>query len=114
MHVISGGHTGSTPCKLVARMPPTGGPEAFGNGKDQSMKKIVTTLLAVAFLAGPAFAVDQETKDAAKAQSQQQYIEQTHRGTPAKKVKKAKKDPNNSTKPEAPKTETKPSTTPVK
>ncbi len=55
------------------------------------MKKIMTALLAVAMLSSTAFAADQETKDAAKASSQKQFVEETHQARPAKKAKKAKK-----------------------
>ncbi len=55
------------------------------------MKKLMTALLAVAFLSGTAFAADQATKDAAKAQADKARVEETHQAKPAKKAKKAKK-----------------------
>jgi len=68
------------------------------------MKKILSALVAVAFLAGSAYAADQATKDAAKAQADQQRVEDTHKASPAKK--KAKKGAKKSAKAtEAPKSD---------
>ena len=72
------------------------------------MKNTLSALVAVALLSGQAYAADQATNEAAKAQADQQRIEDTHKASPAKKQAKkgakkaAKKNPSNTTKPEPP------------
>ena len=53
------------------------------------MKKLLNTLLAATFLSGFAYAAEPATKDAAKAQADQQPVEGTHPAGAGKKPKKA-------------------------
>ncbi len=77
------------------------------------MNKLATALLAVAFLARPASGADQPSKDAAKTTRDPQAAEGSQQAHATKKARKAKKDPINTTKPLAPKTETKPTAEPA-
>ncbi len=77
------------------------------------MNKLAAAFLAVAFLAGPASGADQQPKDAAKFPRDQQAAQESHQAPATKKARKAKKDPSNTTKPLAPKTETKPAAEPA-
>jgi Ni/Co efflux regulator RcnB len=70
------------------------------------MKKILIALVAVTFLAGPAFAAEAEKKSPGQEQAEKQRLEEIHAAKAAKKkTKKAKKDKTNSTKPESPKSD---------
>ncbi len=77
------------------------------------MTKLATALLAVALLAGPASGADPQSKDAAKAARDQQAAQESQQAHATNKARKAKRDPNNTTKPLAPKTETKPTAEPA-
>ncbi len=72
------------------------------------MKKLMSALLAVAFLGGSAFAADKATNDKAGIAEAQKEIWATQQARPAKKAKKAKKAKADAPKKEAAKAATAP------